>query len=88
MQTIKDLFNNYRIATPIKTRRTERGDLVTEFAERLNAERGERKPLTISGVAFLLSPFNVSDLYLLLKKCNEAKSFSACFWYFSKPNKK
>jgi hypothetical protein len=87
MQQIKDLFNNVRIA-PTKSRRTERGDLITEFAERLNAERSAPyKPLSISYVAYLLSHIKVSELYLLLKKCNEAKSFTALFWYYVKPKK-
>lgn len=86
MQVVKDLFNNFRLA-PISSRRTERGDLITEFCERVNSERGDRKPLTIGGVAYLLSPFNVADLYTMLKKCNEAKSFTATFWYYAKPKK-
>lgn len=85
MQQVKDLFGYIRIAP--KSRRTERGDLVTEFTERLNSNRGAYKPLTVSYIAFLLSHINVSDLYLLLKKCNEAKSFSALFWYYVKPKK-
>lgn len=84
MNSVKDLFDNYRLV-PVKSRRTERGDLITEFAERVNAERGERKPLTVAGIGYMLSPFNVSDLYVLLKKCQDAKSFSACFWHFVKP---
>jgi len=87
MQTTKDLFNNYRIVPATKSRRTERGDLITEFTERVNAERGDYKPLSLSYVAFLLSHLNVTDLYILLNKCNDSKSFSALFWYHVKPKK-
>lgn len=80
MQVVKDLFSNYRIVS-VKSRRSERGDLITEFTERINSERGDRKPFTISAMSYFLSIYNVDDLYVLLKKCNEARSFTACFWY-------
>lgn len=86
MQQIKDLFGSIRIL-PKSSRRTERGDLVTDFTERVNLERGSLKPVSVSYVAYLLSPLSVSQLYMLLKKCNAADSFSAMFWYHAKPKK-
>jgi hypothetical protein len=94
MKDIKDLFNNIRIVQPTKSRRTERGDLIVAFTERLNAERGKAyKPLTIGYVSYLLSikdshqrmVFPLSELYFFYKKCKEAKNFTACFWYHVKP---
>ncbi len=87
MKQIADLFGTYHLAPDTKSHRTERGDLITEFTEKLNQDRVGRKPLAVSAVAYLLSPYSVSDLYLLLRKCNEAKSFGALFWYHTKPKK-
>lgn len=85
IKTTKDLFNNYRIVST-KTKRSERGDLITTFTERLNQERigTAYKPLTLSYIANLLSVYKTGDLYVLLRKCNEAKSFSKCFWWFAR----
>lgn len=87
MQVVKDLFSNYRIV-PVKSRRSERGDLITEFTERINAERGDRKLFTISTMSYFLSVFKTPDLYVLLNKCNHANSFTACFWAYVKPRNK
>lgn len=85
IKTTKDLFSNYRIVST-KTKRSERGDLLTSFTERLNHEREGTiyKPLSLSYIANLLSVYKTGDLYVLLKKCGEAKSFSKCFWYFAR----
>lgn len=84
IKTTKDLFNNYRIIST-KTKRSERGDLITTFTERLNQERLGTiyKPLSLSYIANLLSVYKTGDLYVLLRKCSEAKSFSKCFWWFA-----
>lgn len=86
IKTTRDLFSNYRIVSS-KTRHTERGDLLTTFTERLNQEREGTayKPLSLSYIANLLSVYKTGDLYVLLKRCNEAKSFTATFWYYVKP---
>ncbi|MGV8131111.1 MAG: hypothetical protein ACP5N7_03350 [Candidatus Pacearchaeota archaeon] len=85
IKTTKDLFSNYRIVST-KTKRSERGDLITSFTERINQERigTAYKPLRLSYIANLLSVYKTGDLYVLLKKCGEAKSFSKCFWYFAR----
>lgn len=84
IKTTKDLFSNYRIVST-KTRVTERGSLLTEFTERLNHEREGTayKPLSLSYIANLLSVYKTGDLHVLLKKCESAKSFSKCFWWFA-----
>lgn len=86
IKTTKDLFSNYRIVST-KTHKSERGELITTFTERLNQERIGTiyKPLTLSYIANLLSVYKTGDLYVLLKRCNNAKSFTATFWYFAKP---
>lgn len=85
IKTVKDLFANYRIVST-KTRVTERGSLLTAFCERLNQDRlgTVYKPLTLGYIANLLSVYKTGDLHVLLRKCNEAKSFSKCFWFYSK----
>jgi len=89
IKTTKDLFSNYRIVST-KTHRSERGDLLTTFTERLNHEREGTiyKPLSLSYIANLLSVYKTGDLYVLLKRCDNAKSFTATFWYFTKPKQK
>jgi hypothetical protein len=86
IKTTKDLFSNYRIVST-KTHKSERGELITTFTERLNQERMGTvyKPLSLSYIANLLSVYKTGDLYVLLKKCGEAKSFTATFWYYVKP---
>ena len=83
IKTTKDLFNNYRIVST-KTHRSERGDLITSFTERINQERlgTNYKQLTLNYVANLLSVYKTGDLYVLFKKCNEAKHFSKTFWWY------
>lgn len=83
MQNIKDLFSNTRILTVSKSRRTERGDLITSFTEKLNKDREgtKYKPLKVPFVASLLSKVSVFNLYRLHKECEEAKNFSSLFWY-------
>ena len=83
IKTTKDLFNNYRIVST-KTHRSERGDLITSFTERINQERlgTNYKQLTLNYVANLLSVYKTGDLYVLFKKCSEAKHFSKTFWWY------
>jgi hypothetical protein len=91
MKNIKDLFDKDRIFVPTKkSRRTERGDLVTAFTERLNKDRQgtKYKPLTIAYVASLLSKMRVFDLYRFHKECEQANNFSSLFWYKIKQTKK
>jgi len=85
IKTVKDLFANYRIVST-KTRVTERGSLLTAFTERINQDRVGTvyKPLTLGYIANLLSVYKTGDLHVLLKKCESAKSFSKCFWFYSK----
>lgn len=87
MITINNLFDNRKYEF-VKSRRTERGDLLTEFASMINATRtGKYKPLSLKTYGFYLSPYTTSELYFLLKKCNSSKNFAATFWWTVKPKK-
>lgn len=80
------LFSKYQDLKPIRSRRSERSDLVSYFLEKINASRVGTvyKPLTIEYMAVLLSAYSVSQLYQLRIKCDNAKTFAKCFWYFAK----
>jgi hypothetical protein len=83
MQTISDLFQG-RTYEVTKSRRTERGDLISEFTARINEDRGKYKPLIITNMVYLLSIYTTEQLYSLMRKCNEAKSFQKTFWWYVK----
>ena len=90
IQQIKNLFNERYNFKPIKSHRTERGDLISYFTEKINAGRvgTKYKPLPISSIGNLLKIYTTSDLYFLRMKCEKAKNFYATFWYFVKPKTK
>jgi hypothetical protein len=86
MKEIKALFDEkYRFQT-VQSRRSERGDLLEYFTNTINKQRigTKYKQLSISYIGNLLSVYSTGDLYILQKKCNEAKNFSACFFWFAK----
>lgn len=66
----------------IKSRKTERGDLIQFFVDRLNEDRKPPyKPLTVKIVAVKLGHLKkLDDLYFLKSYCSQAKNFSSCFW--------
>ena len=86
MKTTLELFTDYTIPM-IRSRRSERGDLIQSFLSTINAGRinTKYKPLTIPYIGHLLSIYSTSDLYILKQKCDRAKNFSATFFYFVKP---
>ena len=86
MKTTLELFQSYKIPM-IKSRRSERSDLLQSFLDTINAGRvnTKYKPLTIPYIGHLLSIYSTSDLYILKQKCDRAKNFSATFFYFVKP---
>jgi len=85
---IGTLLQGYNIPL-IKSHRTERGDLISYFAEKMNASRNSAgyKELTIKAWACKLSIFNTEQLYHLRMKCDQAKNFGACFNYYVFPRK-
>lgn len=65
--------------------KSERAELVKSFLDRLNLERGKFKPLTAKVVAVKLGKFKDNrSLYAFYKKCENAKSFGAIFWWSMK----
>lgn len=81
--TTAELLNGYQVKI-IKTRRTERGDLLSYFLERMNPLRlkGGYKVWTIGQVGYFLSIFRTGDLYSLRIKCDQAKNFGKTFNYY------
>ena len=72
-------------------RRTERGELLRYFTDKINADRdGNRfKKLPVAAVGVKLSHLALADLYYLKSTCEDAerrgKPFSAIFWWSIKP---
>ncbi len=82
---IKDILQSYKIEDT-KNRKTERGELLKEFLQSVNAERGVKfKPLTFGRMAKLLKGKSLQELYGFLSQCKDRKvrngSFSKYFWY-------
>jgi hypothetical protein len=86
-----NLFSKYQLAEPFidkaVSRVTERGLLLTEITDTINAERkGTKwKPVTIKQVAVKVGHLKeISDLTFLLSICKDSKrrcgSFSKCFY--------
>jgi hypothetical protein len=86
IQPINKLFDSRYHFQAMKSRRSERGDLLEYFTNTINKARinTKYKQLSISYIGNLLSVYTTEDLYCLQRKCSEAKNFSACFFYFAK----
>ncbi|MBM3261130.1 hypothetical protein FJY93_01790 [Candidatus Kaiserbacteria bacterium] len=72
-----------------RDRRTERGELMKYFRERLNpGRRQEGLPaITMSRMGKLLEGIPTKDLYYLKSVCDKARNFSTKFWYELNPEK-
>lgn len=83
------MFMEFKMPAPKKSRRTERGDLISYFSEKMNASRikGGYKPLSLSGWSYKLSIFKTDQLYALRKKCDESVNFGRTFNYYVFPKK-
>jgi len=70
-----------------KSRKTERGELMTYFRQRLNASRIEigMKPLSMARIGMLVQGIPTDDLYYLKSVCDKAKHFSKKFWWEINP---
>ena len=86
MKELKSLFDEKYRFQAVKSTRSERGDLLVFFRDKINAQRlnTKYKQLSISYIGNLLSVYSTGDLYVLKDKCSNAKNFSACFFYFAK----
>jgi len=85
IQQIGSLFSHIHLENK-RSRRTERGDLIERFMDRINSDRDgvKYKKLTIQRIAHLLSLYKTSDLYILEKKCLDSKNYSATWWWYVK----
>lgn len=87
---IDELLKDYRV---IRTKKTERGELLKEFMNCVNMERTEKFPqIHFSRIAFLLQHLSTSDLYAFLSMCKDRQkvngSFSKFFWWALKTDAK
>jgi len=72
-----------------KDRRTERGELMRYFCDRLNPGRRQEHlpPVTMSRMGKLLEKIPTKDLYYLKSVCDQSKNFSKKFWWELDPDK-
>lgn len=78
-----------RFQKPTTKATSERGELVERFVTRLNAsrERSGYKPLPPGFYGSKMSHIATDELYAFYKRCEEAKSFSALWWWTCAPKK-
>jgi hypothetical protein len=72
-----------------KDRRTERGELMRHFCDRLNRNRlrdGFQK-ITMSHMGKVLEKIPTKDLYYLKSVCDNAADFSKRFWWELDPER-
>lgn len=72
MEAIKNLFGDYKIPL-VRIRKSERGDLLDYFVEKINNDRKgtKYKPVKISYVAFRVGHLKkLQDLYYLKSLCD------------------
>jgi hypothetical protein len=90
MKQIGSLFKDR--PAPKKDRRTERGELLRYFQDKINPARRAtgRKPLPIAAIAVKVSHLSIQDLYFLKSTCDRAQQrgypWSAIFWKEITPN--
>ena len=80
----------YQLRKPVKAVSSERSELIGIFTDRLNRDRDgvKYKKLSYAAVSVKLAHIKTNfDLYAFLRSCEEARSFSAYFWWAIKPQK-
>jgi len=70
-------------------RRTERGELMQYFVDKLNVSRKDDglSEITIARMGRILQGIPTKDLYYLKSVCDDAPNFSKKFWFETKPRK-
>src|SRR5258708_4634649 len=70
-------------------RKTERGDLMKYFCERLNPGRVRDglAPVSMGRMGKILQQIPTRDLYYLKRSCEDSKNFSKKFWWLLNPKK-
>jgi hypothetical protein len=80
---ISDLFGGIRVPQK-KGRRSERGDLIDYFLEKLSPGWHGARKLTFGYLAFRLTGFNREDLYFLKSNCDQeerrGQPWGKIFW--------
>jgi hypothetical protein len=73
----------------VKTRKTERGELMRFFVRHLNysRKRDGLVPVTMGRMGRILEGVPTADLYYLQSICSRAKNFSKKFWWEVDPKK-
>ena len=68
-------------------RKTERGELMKYFCERINAERlrDGLAPITMGRMGKTLEKIPTKDLYYLKSVCDQTENFSKKFWWLLNP---
>lgn len=91
MKEISDIIKDYKIAeAKAKNFNSERAELIQKFIDRIDEERvgTDYGPVQPKAVALKINQNprlkEMSDLYAFYQKCEKAKSFGACFFYFTK----
>jgi hypothetical protein len=72
-----------------EARKTERGELMKYFCQRLNPQRiRDNYPrITMGRMGKLLEKIPTKDLYYLKRVCDDSKDFSKKFWWEINPKK-
>ena len=92
MKTLQEALQNYELPVQETKAKSEWAEWVGKFTDKLNEERKGTKyePLKYGYVADRISIYkkgeDLSEVRYFWRRCSEAKSFSATFWYFTKPN--
>ena len=71
------------------SKKTERGELMKYFCQRLNAQRmrDNYPKITMGRMGKILQQIPTKDLYYLKRVCDDAQSFSKKFWWEVDPKK-
>lgn len=83
---ISEIIESYKLKDKSQYQKSERAELVKKFVDRLNAERvsSKYKALPPSFYAVKMADAGLKtnqDLYWFYRYCDDAKSFSKCWWW-------
>ncbi len=85
---IKDILSTYKVET--KTfQKSERAEIVKKFVDRLNSQRQQDGfkvlPASFYAIKMAQAKLSTNDLYWFYRYCDEAQSFSKCWWWSLRP---
>ena len=85
---IKNVLENYKVKKS-DAPRSERAELVKKFVDQLNSQRVKdgykALPASFYAIKMAQAKLSTNDLYWFYRYCEEAKSFSKCWWWSLKP---